>query len=187
MLKYEVLNLVLMKKNYIKEFDTILPAIAAGVLLVGILSFGQSGSEHVLAQNATTPTNQTAGNATAPNTSGLGNLTIADFSEVRADFESVREALFNNDTTTAYSALSWAKNGLFELANGEDRLKDSINQQFSTVRSSIDSAQESLLNNDRAGALEGLNNADVQLVRTTQGLHLGEEEGEAEEEGGEAE
>jgi hypothetical protein len=140
-----------------------------------------------MAQNATAPTNQTAGNATSPTTSGLGNLTNADFSEVRADFESVREALFINDTTAAYSALSWAKNGLFELANGEDRLKDSINQQFSTVRSSIDSAQESLLNDDSAGALEGLNDADVQLVKITQGLPLGEDAGEAEEEAGEAE
>ena len=171
-----------MKKSYINGLGTILPGIAIAVLLVGLSSFGPNGPEDALAQNATTPTNQTAGNATAPTTGGLGNLTNADFSEVRADLATVREALSNNDTTQAYSALNWAKNGLFELANGQGELKDRINQQFSTIRSSIDRAEEPLLKDDTAQALEGLNNVDVEILRITQNLPPGEEELEDEEE-----
>jgi hypothetical protein len=143
--------------------------------------------QEVVAQNATTTTtNQTGGNQTqgggAAARAVMGNLTQADFGSFRDNLNTARESLQTNDTTAAYGAVNSADNTLFGLANdqGEQNLK-AVMQQFKPLQNSIDGTRDALSNNDTAKALQQINAADVELLKITQKLPPGEEEGEEEE------
>ena len=142
--------------------------------------------QEAAAQNATTTTtNQTAGNQTQGGgaTAGaeMGNLTQADFGPVTDSLNTARESLQTNDTTAAYDAVNSAESELFGLANdqGEQNMK-ALMQQFKPLQDSIDSTRDALRNNDTAKTLQQLNTADVELLKITQQLPSGEEEGEEE-------
>jgi hypothetical protein len=142
--------------------------------------------QEAAAQNATTTTtNQTAGNQTqggaAATRAAMGNLTQADFGSFRDNLNTARESLQTNDTTAAYDAVNSADNTLFGLANdqGEQNMKALI-QQFKPLQDSIDGTRDTLRNNDTAKALQQLNTADVELLKITQKLPPGEQEGEEE-------
>jgi hypothetical protein len=142
--------------------------------------------QEAAAQNATTTTNQTAGNQTqgggaAATRAAMGNLTQADFGSFRDNLNTARESLQTNDTTAAYDAINSADNTLFGLANdqGEQNVKALI-QQFKPLQDSIDGTRDTLRNNDTAKALQQLNTADVELLKITQKLPPGEQEGEEE-------
>jgi NhaP-type Na+/H+ or K+/H+ antiporter len=144
--------------------------------------------QEAVAQNATTTTNQTAGNQTqggggAAAGAAMANLTQADFGPVTDNLNTARESLQTNDTTAAYDAVNSAGSGLFGLANdqGEQNMK-AVLQQFKPLQDSIDSTRDALRNNDTAKTLQQLNTADVELLKITQQLPSGEEEGEEEEE-----
>jgi len=146
--------------------------------------------QEAVAQNATTTTNQTAGNQTqggggAAGGAAMANLTQADFGPVTDNLNTARESLQTNDTTAAYDAVNSAGSGLFGLANdqGEQNMK-AVLQQFKPLQDSIDSTRDALRNNDTAKALQQLNTADVELLKITQQLPPGEQEGEEEEEEG---
>ncbi|HEU4822033.1 MAG TPA: hypothetical protein VFS97_01270, partial [Nitrososphaeraceae archaeon] len=57
-----------------------------------------------------------------------------------------------------------------------------VMQQFKPLQDSIDSTRDVLRNNDTVKALQQLDTADVELLKITQQLTPGEEEGEEEEE-----
>jgi hypothetical protein len=140
--------------------------------------------QEAVAQNATTTTNQTAGNQTqgggaAATRAAIGNLTQADFGSLRDNLNTARESLQTNDTTAAYDAINSADNELFGLANdqGEQNMK-ALMQQFKPLQDSIDSTRDALSNNDTVKALQQLDTADVELLKITQQLPPGEEEGE---------
>jgi len=141
--------------------------------------------QEAAAQNATTTTNQTGGNQTqgggAATRAVMGNLTQADFGSFRDNLNTARESLQTNDTTAAYGAVNSADNTLFGLANdqGEQNLK-AVMQQFKPLQNSIDGTRDALSNNDTAKALQQINAADVELLKITQKLPPGEEEGEEE-------
>jgi hypothetical protein len=143
--------------------------------------------QEAVAQNATTTTtNQTAGNQTqgggaAATRAAIGNLTQADFGSLRDNLNTARESLQTNDTTAAYDAINSADNELFGLANdqGEQNMK-ALMQQFKPLQDSIDSTRDALSNNDTVKALQQLDTADVELLKITQKLPSGEEEGEEE-------
>ena len=144
--------------------------------------------QEAVAQNATTTTNQTAGNQTqggggAAGGAAMANLTQADFGPVTDNLNTARESLQTNDTTAAYDAVNSAGSGLFGLANdqGEQNMK-AVLQQFKPLQDSIDSTRDALRNNDTAKTLQQLNTADVELLKITQSLPSGEQEGEEEEE-----
>ncbi|HEU4823364.1 MAG TPA: hypothetical protein VFS97_08070, partial [Nitrososphaeraceae archaeon] len=145
--------------------------------------------QEAAAQNATTTTNQTAGNQTqgggaaTTTRAAMGNLTQADFGPVTDNLNTARESLQTNDTTAAYDAVNSVDNELFGLANdqGEQNMK-AVMQQFKPLQDSIDSTRDVLRNNDTAKALQQLDTADVELLKITQQLTPGEEEGEEEEE-----
>jgi hypothetical protein len=141
--------------------------------------------QEAAAQNATTTTtNQTAGNQTqGGGGAAMANLTQADFGPVTDNLNTARESLQTNDTTAAYDAVNSAGSGLFGLANdqGEQNMK-AVLQQFKPLQDSIDSTRDALRNNDTAKTLQQLNTADVELLKITQQLPSGEEEGEEEEE-----
>jgi hypothetical protein len=141
--------------------------------------------QEAVAQNATTTTtNQTAGNqtqggGTAATRAAIGNLTQADFGSLRDNLNTARESLQTNDTTAAYDAINSADNELFGLANdqGEQNMK-ALMQQFKPLQDSIDSTRDALSNNDTVKALQQLDTADVELLKISQQLPPGEEEGE---------
>jgi hypothetical protein len=139
--------------------------------------------QEAVAQNATTTTNQTAGNQTqggaAATRAAIGNLTQADFGSLRDNLNTARESLQTNDTTIAYNAINSADNELFGLANdqGEQNMK-ALMQQFKPLQDSIDSTRDALSNNDTVKALQQLDTADVELLKISQQLPPGEEEGE---------
>jgi hypothetical protein len=68
---------------------------------------------------------------------------------------------------------------LFGLANdqGEQNMK-ALMQQFKPLQDSIDSTRDALSNNDTVKALQQLDTADVELLKISQQLPPGEEEGE---------
>jgi hypothetical protein len=141
--------------------------------------------QEAVAQNATTTTNQTAGNQTqggggaAATRAAIGNLTQADFGSLRDNLNTARESLQTNDTTAAYDAINSADNELFGLANdqGEQNMK-ALMQQFKPLQDSIDSTRDALSNKDTVKALQQLDTADVELLKISQQLPPGEEEGE---------
>lgn len=137
--------------------------------------------QEAVAQNATT-TNQTAGNQTQGGgtaRAAMGNLTQADFGTVTDNLNIARESLQTNDTTAAYNAVNSAGSELFGLAigQGEQNMK-AVMQQFKPLQDSIDSIRDALRNNDNAKTLQQLNTADVELLKMTQQLPPGEQEGE---------
>jgi hypothetical protein len=144
--------------------------------------------QEAAAQNATTTTtNQTAGNQTqgggAATRAVMGNLTQADFGPVTDNLNTARESLQTNDTTAAYDAVNSAESELFGLASGQgEQNMKALMQQFKPLQDTIDSTRDALRNNDTAKTLQQLNTADVELLKITQQLPSGEEEGEEEEE-----
>ena len=145
--------------------------------------------QEVVAQNATTTTtttnqtggNQTQGGAAAATRAAMGNLTQADFGPVTDSLNTARESLQTNDTTAAYDAVNSVDSELFGLANdqGEQNMK-ALMQQFKPLQDSIDGTRDALTNNDTVKALQQLDTADVELLKITQKLPSGEEEGEEE-------
>src|SRR5918912_4295082 len=111
----------------------------------------------------------------------MANLTQADFNTVRDNLNTARESLEDNDTTAAYAAVNSAESELFGLASdqGEQNMKALI-QQFKPLQDTIDSIRDALRNNDTAKALQQINTADVELLKITQKLPPGEQEGEEE-------
>jgi hypothetical protein len=70
---------------------------------------------------------------------------------------------------------------LFGLASdqGEQNM-EAVMQQFKPLQGSIDSTRDALRSNDTAKALQQLNTSDVELLKITQQLPPGEQEGEEE-------
>ena len=168
--------------------NRVLIAIVAATVLVTTIAATQTLpllQQEAVAQNATTTTNQTAGNQTQGGGTAAGaamaNLTQADFGPVTDILNTARESLQTNDTTAAYDAVNSAGSELFGLANdqGEQNMK-AVMQQFKPLQDSIDSTRDDLRNNDTAKALQQLNTADVELLKITQQLPSGEQEGEEE-------
>jgi hypothetical protein len=167
--------------------NRVLIAIVAAIVVVTTIAATQTLpllQQEAVAQNATTTTNQTAGNQTqgggaAATRAAIGNLTQADFGSLRDNLNTARESLQTNDTTAAYDAINSADNELFGLANdqGEQNMK-ALMQQFKPLQDSIDSTRDALSNNDTVKALQQLDTADVELLKITQQLPPGEEEGE---------
>ena len=174
--------------------NRVLTAIVAATVLATTIAATQTLlpllQQEAVAQNATTTTNQTAGNQTqggggAAGGAAMANLTQADFGPVTDNLNTARESLQTNDTTAAYDAVNSAGSGLFGLANdqGEQNMK-AVLQQFKPLQDSIDSTRDALRNNDTAKTLQQLNTADVELLKITQQLPPGEQEGEEGEEEG---
>jgi hypothetical protein len=168
--------------------NRVLIAIVAAIVVVTTIAATQTLpllQQEAVAQNATTTTNQTAGNQTQGGGTAAGaamaNLTQEDFGPVTDILNTARESLQTNDTTAAYDAVNSAGSELFGLANdqGEQNMK-AVMQQFKPLQDSIDSTRVDLRNNDTAKALQQLNTADVELLKITQQLPSGEQEGEEE-------
>src|ERR671916_921184 len=110
--------------------------------------------------------NQTIANQTG--TAALSaNLTQSDFDLLRQDLTEARQALENNDTTTLLDELNSASGELFQvISNQLDPVHvEAINQEFNSLQTHIDQAQEEALKGDRARTMEEVSAAESELLK----------------------
>jgi hypothetical protein len=155
-----------MMNRILKTTLVLMPGIVVSAILMTILA-GDTNNKEAMAQttNATTAANQTS--------ISIGNITSGDFSTIGDNLEAARDAIFDNDTYTAFSALNNADNNLYNIV-GETPLQ----QQIKPIRDQINNAQDAVINQDLAKALADVNSATVELVKITQQLPPAEEEEE---------
>jgi hypothetical protein len=149
----------------------LMPSIVISAVLMA-LSPGDMNNQEAMAQTANATAAQTA-NATAANQTGasISNITSADFSTIRDNLDTARDALFDNDTYTAFFAMNDADSELYGVV-GETPLQ----QQLKPFRDQLNNAKDAVVNQDLAKALQDINSASVELVKVTQQLPSGEEE-----------
>jgi hypothetical protein len=154
--------------------------ISTGLLLT---YGGMAQFPHATAQNVTTAANQTAAPAQNQTTSPFGNLTSAWLDPVRENLQSARGSLHDNDTLSAYSLLSMADIQLLSTASDPTLgvEKSTLLQKFKPLSDGIDAAQAAIKTDDINGALNGLNNVDLELLKLNQQLPPALPEEEAEE------
>ena len=160
-----------------KTLQPVLPIIAViSSLLLGIASVGvMSPFQETNAQNATTAMNQTGATGAAQNQpSVLANLTNSDFGTMRENLALVREALLDNDDVLAYRALGWTDNEVFILANDQGNQSSILLAQLKPMQDAIQRAQQALLQEDRATALQELGSAEIALFQVASQLTSGE-------------
>src|SRR5215211_7398096 len=166
-----------MMNRTLKTTLVLVPGIVISAILMAI-SADTTSNQEAIAQTANTTTaanqtGQTANTTTAANQTGsiFGNLTSGDFSTTGDNLEAARNAIFDNDTYTAFFALNDADNELFGIVGGTV-----LQQQTTPVRDFINNAQDAILNQDLAKALQDVNSASVELTKVTQQLPPDEEE-----------
>src|SRR5215207_3647131 len=122
-----------MMNRTLKTTLVLMPGIVISAILMAI-SAGATNNQEATAQtaNATTAANQTG--------PSIGNLTSGDFSTTRDNIEAARNAIFDNDTYTAFFALNDADNELFGIVGGTV-----LQQQTTPVRDFINKAQDAIL------------------------------------------
>jgi hypothetical protein len=140
----------------------LIAGVAVSAVLIGMVG-GLTNNLGAMAQstNATTASNQTG--------SSIGNVNASDFSAALDSLVEVRNAIYDNDTFTAFAAINDADSNLV-WAVGQTPLR----QQISAVREQLNNAQDAVLNQDLGQALDGVNSASLELFKITQQLPQGE-------------
>lgn len=171
----------------------ILPSIFAVIAVVSTVLLGAASVGTTLlfqeanAQNATTAMNQTGSSAAnqtgaAQNQSSiLANLTNSDFAPIRENLALVREAIIDNDNVLAYRALGWSDNEAFILAGEQGNESSVLLAQLRPTQDALQNAQQALLQEDSATALQELGSAETALLQITSKLPDGTEEDTTEE------
>ena len=121
--------------------------------------------------SAESQANQTSANQTG--TAALSaNLTQSDFESLKQDLTEARQALENNDTTTLLDELNSASGELFQvISNQLDPVHvEAINQEFNSLQTHIDQAQEEALKDNQTGTTEVLSAAESELLKITEML-----------------
>ena len=153
-----------MMNRTLKTSLVLIPVIVMSVALIAMTA-GVTINQEAMAQAVNTTS------AAANQTSlSIGNITSADFSSTWDNLEAARDAIFDNDTYTAFFALNDADNELYGIIGGTV-----LQQQVKPVRDQLNNAQDALLSGDVAKALQGVNSATVELTKVTQKLPSGEE------------
>src|SRR5215213_5256310 len=116
----------------------LMPSIVISAVLIAI-SADPTNNQEATAQTVNATTLPTANATTAANQTGasIGNMTSADFSTIRDNLETARDAMFDNDTYTAFNALNDADNDLYAVV-GETPLQ----QQLKPFRDQLNNAQD---------------------------------------------
>src|SRR5918994_1387867 len=116
------------------------------------------------------------GNQTSPNQTGTAalsaNLTQVDFELLKQDLTEARQALENNDTTTLLDELNSASGELFQVVSNQfDPVHvEAITQEFNSLQTHIDQAQEEALKDNQTGTTEVLSAAESELLKITETL-----------------
>ncbi|HKI08059.1 MAG TPA: hypothetical protein VKA09_06660 [Nitrososphaeraceae archaeon] len=153
-----------MMNRTLKTTLVLMPGIVISAILMAI-SAGATNNQEATAQTANATT---AANQTGPSNA---NITSGDFSDTSDNLEMARNAMFDNDTYTAFFALNDADNALFGVVGGTV-----LQQQTTPVRDLINNAQDAVVNQDLEKALQDVNSASVELIKVTQQLPTDEEE-----------
>jgi hypothetical protein len=166
-----------------KNSGTISIVLISGLLIVVAVTVGIEPPE-VTSQNATDIFSLNGETGSQNQTHmALANLTRADLGPVTTALDSARDSILGNSSQDAYTFLNDADDALFRTAIGEGPSATiTIVELSEPVRNHIENAQNMLLIGDLPNALDERNLAEVELVRITQGLPVGEEEPAAEEE-----
>ena len=100
------------------------------------------------------------------------NLTRSDFESLKQDLTEARQALENNDTTTLLDELNSASGELFQvISNQLDPVHvEAINQEFNSLQTHIDQAQEEALKDNQTGTTGELSAAESELLKITETL-----------------
>jgi glycerol-3-phosphate O-acyltransferase len=189
-------------QNYTVEF---LDAVVISSFLLLVVSFGETiifqkiDGQQEDQQNSTNFTNNSIsnqtnsianqsatevgsiGNQNSTNQTGTAalsaNLTQTDFESLKQDLTEARQALENNDTTAVLDELSSASGELFQvISNQFDPVHvEGITQEFNSLQTHIDQAQEEALKGDRARTMEQVSAAESELLKITQMLPSSQE------------
>jgi hypothetical protein len=173
-----------MSNRSLSSRRVILPTLAILFLLGASVAGTGFVTMEAQSQNATNVTGTSANQTGTNNQSAgpLGNLTRVDFDSVGDNLAIAREALQNQDPTSAYNALGSADIELFGIATSQgDQNMATLNIQFEPIRDGLQQAQKALATtNDPSAALDSLNSADVKYFELLNKLPSEESE-EAEE------
>jgi hypothetical protein len=142
---------------------------------------GISNQTNGIANQSTTEVgsieNQTLNNNQTGTAALSANMTQADFESLKLDLTEARQALENNDTTAVLDELSSASGELFQvISNQFDPVHvEAITQEFNSLQTHIDQAQEEALKGDRARTMEELSAAESELLKITRMLPTSQE------------
>jgi hypothetical protein len=142
---------------------------------------GTSNQTNGIANQSTTEVgsigNQTLNNNQTGTAALSANMTQADFEILKLDLTEARQALENNDTTAVLDELSSASGELFQvISNQFDPVHvEAITQEFNSLQTHIDQAQEEALKGDRARTMEEVSAAESELLKITQMLPSSQE------------
>ena len=120
--------------------------------------------------------NQTITNQTG--TAALSaNLTQGDFETLSQDLTEARQALENNDTNTVLDELNSASGELFQVISRQfdPAHVEAMTQEFNSLQTHLDQAQEAALKDDHTRMLEELSAAESELLKITQTLPSSQE------------
>jgi hypothetical protein len=139
--------------------------LIAGVVISAVLIAMPAGPTSNLGATA-----QSTNATTAANQTGLdiGNVTASDFSATWDSLGEARDAIYDNDTFTAFAAINDADSNVV-WAVGQSALR----QQILAIRDQLNNAQDAALNQDLGQALKDVNSASVELIKITQQLPQG--------------
>jgi hypothetical protein len=142
---------------------------------------GTSNQTNGIANQSTTEVgsigNQTLNNNQTGTAALSANMTQADFEILKLDLTEARQALENNDTTAVLDELSSASGELFQvISNQFDPVHvEAITQEFNSLQTHIDQAQEEALKGDRARTMEEVSAAESELLKITRMLPTSQE------------
>jgi hypothetical protein len=121
--------------------------------------------------------NQTLNNNQTGTAALSANMTQADFESLKLDLTEARQALENNDTTAVLDELSSASGELFQvISNQFDPVHvEAITQEFNSLQTHIDQAQEEALKGDCARTMEEVSAAESELLKITRMLPTSQE------------
>jgi hypothetical protein len=142
---------------------------------------GTSNQTNGIANQSTTEIgsigNQTLNNNQTGTAALSANMTQADFEILKLDLTEARQALENNDTTAVLDELSSASGELFQvISNQFDPVHvEAITQEFNSLQTHIDQAQEEALKGDRARTMEEVSAAESELLKITRMLPTSQE------------
>ena len=142
---------------------------------------GISNQTNDIANQSTTEAgsigNQTLNNNQTGTAALSANMTQADFESLKLDLTEARQALENNDTTAVLDELSSASGELFQvISNQFDPVHvEAITQEFNSLQTHIDQAQEEALKGDRERTMEEVSASESELLKITRMLPTGQE------------
>ena len=119
-----------------------------------------------------TPTDPASGDGTDEDEA---DLTTADFSPIRESAATAREAIQDNDSTTAYDALNLADNLLFGVINkiapeGGESSPTAMTEQLNLLQTHLDAARDALESRDNIKSMEEINSIDTILFNVARSL-----------------